>query len=225
MNTLTENNHAEMKTVVETFIIEETQELIYDGEKLDKWNDFVSELGLKGQTKIVKPDKSPIPFMHMKQSLINIAETLCPRKVNVKDYDVTPIPLDILKIVGLSVKEQYFGEIQIWYDDKKPDPFCVGIMGYWEEPDYYASSNKNLKGVQFKTEQECKDAGAINARFKVINTYLLGKWGDVKRSFEELKKMAIKRYVEEQTNTAQQQIKYYQRQLDDAELEANQRFS
>jgi hypothetical protein len=55
------NNHESMKTIVETFLIEETIDLIYDNEQLDKWNKHVQELGLIGQTKIVQTDKSPIP--------------------------------------------------------------------------------------------------------------------------------------------------------------------
>ena len=31
-------NSEEMKTVVETFVIEETAPLIYDNDKLEKWN-------------------------------------------------------------------------------------------------------------------------------------------------------------------------------------------
>jgi len=42
------NNSKEMKTVVETFLMEETVELTYDQEKLDKWNGLVEELGLLG---------------------------------------------------------------------------------------------------------------------------------------------------------------------------------
>jgi len=42
---LTKNSN-EMKTVVETYLIEETVELIYDNDKLDKWNDLVSKLDL-----------------------------------------------------------------------------------------------------------------------------------------------------------------------------------
>ncbi|MFA5234148.1 MAG: hypothetical protein WC390_07095 [Sulfurimonas sp.] len=41
-------NSNEMKTIVETFIIEETAELIYDNDKLDKWNELVDTLGLQG---------------------------------------------------------------------------------------------------------------------------------------------------------------------------------
>lgn len=44
-------NSADTKTIVETFVIEETQELIYDNEKLDNWNTMVKDLGLNGQTK------------------------------------------------------------------------------------------------------------------------------------------------------------------------------
>ena len=39
-----QNNSSEMKTVVETFIIEETADLIYDNEQLDKWNELVDKL-------------------------------------------------------------------------------------------------------------------------------------------------------------------------------------
>ena len=62
-------NSKEMKTVVETFLMEETVELTYDQEKLNKWNDLVSELGLEGQERIVEPTKSPIPFKFMDETL------------------------------------------------------------------------------------------------------------------------------------------------------------
>ena len=80
MEQLLINNSASMKTVVETYIIEETQELIYDNEKLDQWNNLVAELGLTGQTKIQAKDKSPIPFLHMKSTLVNVFLQLCPRR-------------------------------------------------------------------------------------------------------------------------------------------------
>lgn len=131
MEQLLINNSASMKTVVETYIIEETQELIYDNEKLDQWNNLVKELGLTGQTKIQAKDKSPIPFLHMKQTHIAVFETLCPRKVKVQEYDKTPIPVEILDLVALSVKEKYFNKIEIWYDDKTPDPACIGFAGEW----------------------------------------------------------------------------------------------
>jgi len=213
-----------MATVVETFIAEETVGLIYDNEQLDNWNRLVNELGLTGQTAIVKPEKSPIPFMFLKANLVNVLETLCPRKVDVKDYDKTPIPLEILDLVALSVKEQYFNKIQIWYDDKTPDPACVGMVGH-----YYASSwgsSSQLKGREFKTLQDFIDAGGKKGDeyYSVTATYLLGKWADVKRSFQELTEMATKRYISEEGHRYRNQIKEAQRGLDDLESRAFDKF-
>lgn len=225
MNNLMDNNSKEMNAVVETFIIEETKELIYDGEKLEKWNNLVQELGLNGQNKIVAPEKSPVPFMHMKKTLLNIAETLCPRKIDVKEFSITPIPVEILNLIALSHKEHYFNKIEIWYDDEKPDPFCVGMTGYWYEMTFYDDHNKDLKGQEFKTEQALKDAGGKRPSYVTRAHYLIGKWGDVKRSFKELQKMATERYVLEHSITYKEQIKKAQRELDDVELEAAKRFA
>lgn len=180
------NQSREMKTEVETFVIEETAELIYDNEKLDQWNKHVAELGLVGQTKLVKPEKSPIPFLSMNQSLINICECLCPRKVKIEEYNVTPIPVEILDLVALSKREKYFDEVQIWYDEKSPDPFCVGSM---QRP------------------------GSAYNWDKVY--YLLGKWGDVKQSFEELKARATERYKAMKTHQLNKTITDASRELED----------
>lgn len=222
---LTRNSN-EMKTVVETFVIEETAELIYNNEKLDKWNELVGELGLKGQTKIIAPEKSPIPFMHLKKSLSNVLECLCPKKVNVEDYDVTPIPVEILDLIALSKRENYFNKIEIWYDEKSPDPVCVGITGYYYQPTWAINRNQTLDGKEFATEKECKDAGATSfINFSEKQRYLLGKWADVKHSFEELKEMAIKRFISEKGNELRKTIKEANRQLDDIEINAFEQFN
>ena len=210
------NNSKEMKTVVETFIIEETAQLIYDNEKLEAWNKHVSELGLTGQTKIVKKDKSPIPFMYMNSSIRSILETLCPRKVPVETYDATPIPVEILDLVALSKKEAYFDRLEIWYDDKTPDPACVGISKKWGESGSYNYSTKE--------EAEKGLSRSLSSYNYEENNYLLGKWSDVKQSFEELKARAIKRFSEETINFANGQIKYYQRQIEDLQLTCASKF-
>lgn len=180
-----------MKTEVEIFVIEETAELIYDGEKLDQWNKHVAELGLVGQTQITKPEKSPIPFLYMNQSLVNIAECLCPNKVKVTEYNATPIPVEILDLVALSKRENYFEEIQIWYDEKSPDPFCIGSI---------------------------KRPGSSYSWDKVY--YMLGKWGDVKRPFEELKEIAIARFKNLKTLRLKRTIKDAERELEDLDITA-----
>lgn len=224
-----ENNSNEMKTVVETFVIEETAELIYDNDKLDKWNELVKDLGLTGQTKIQSPEKSPIPFMHLKVTLKNVFEQLCPRKVKIENYDVTPIPVEILDLVGLSKRENYFQSIEIWYDDKSPDPACIGVTSEF----YVYNQYVNIEGVagkNYPNKQKAIEAIlSVDPSFDTNKTigweanlkhYLLGKWADVKHSFEELKQMAQKRYIQEKGNDLRKKIKEAERELIDLETKA-----
>ena len=221
---LTKNSEA-MSTVVETFVIEETAELIYDGEALENWSNLIQELGLKGQTQIVKPEKSPIPFMHMKKGLVETMKILCPRQVKVEEYAVTPIPLEILKLIALSKKDSYFEVIQVWYDDKSPDPCVVGINYA------YYSTVDGRWDKRFNSKEEAQDymtkQGYSGSPYKAWDGehYLLGKWADVKQSFEELKERAVKRYIEEQGVSLRMTLKNTQRELDDLEANAVIKFS
>lgn len=214
-----------MKTVVETFIIEETAELIYDNEKLDQWNAHVESLGLTGQKQIQKPEKSPIPFMHLKTSMVSVFETLCPRKVAIEAYNITPIPVEILDLVALSKREGYFSEIEIWYDEKSPDPVCVGHTAKYHT---YSKSWTTLKSGLTKAEAEQEketnpEVYGFSSSAKVY--YLLGKWADVKHSFEELMQMAAKRFMQEEKSRLSKVMKETQRALDDLEVAAFEKFS
>lgn len=198
METITKNNSASMKTVVETFIIEETQELIYDNEKLDQWNNLVAELKLTGQAQVGKKDKSPVPFLWMNETLLAVFGELCPRKVRVSEYNKTPIPVEALSLVALSVKEGYFNEIQVWYDDKTPDPAIIGYRftkgtSAWEN-EYYAEK------------------------------YLLARWSDVKATLAELTERAKKLFILRTSNELKDTIKRNQRALEDVDIAANNRF-
>jgi len=215
------------KTIVETYVIEETSELIYDDDKLSKWNDLVNELGLTGQTKIIKPEKSPIPFLPLNIVLINTFQTLCPRHLPVDQYDVTPIPLDILELIALSIKEKYFHKIEIWYDEKSPDPVCVGIVNQFGQ-NYWASDKiADLDYKYFDTKEEALSVGIKekNITESLKNIYIIGKWADVSRSFDELRKMASERYILEKTNEYQIQIDYYTEQLNKVRKEAAGKFN
>jgi hypothetical protein len=230
-----QNNSKEMKTVVETFIIEETAELIYDNEKLDQWNAHVEALGLVGQKQIVKPKKSPIPFMHLKTTMVTVFETLCPRKVAIEAYNITPIPVEILDLVALSKREGYFSEIQIWYDEKSPDPVCVGRTANWYAYDYkdvpvvlhkktFSSKADCIKAIQEIVPEFVYSGQTIGWEQNVVY-YLLGKWADVKHSFEELMQMAAKRFMQEDKARLMKILKDTQRSLDDLEVTAFEKFT
>ena len=212
------NNAESMKTVVETYIIEETAPLIYDGEQLEKWNSLIKDLGLTGQQAIRQPNKSPIPFMYLKASLVDVFQTLCPMQTLATDYNKTPIPLEIVELIALSVKEEYFDEIKIWYDDKSPDPACIGITKRWGP----------TNDCNFKTREE---AQAVHGKDEIrswnyeTNHYLLGKWADVKQSFEELSQKAMTRYIKEQRATLERYIKDYERDLENLIQTAEERFN
>lgn len=217
-------NSTEMKTVVETFVVEETVDLIYDNDKLLKWNELVNKLELKGQTQIVKPEKSPIPFMHLKKGMANVFKTLCPVETNVSEYSISPIPLEILDLIGLSKKEEYFREIQIWYDDRKPDPVCIGI-------NYEGYVPRNTKGWEWNQQQKTyEEALALcsSGETPYCNNpiyYILGKWADVKHTFDELKEMAVKRYTEDRLNSINQEMKRLEREKEDLNNSAFNQFN
>lgn len=226
-----ENQSNEMDTIVETFFIEEVTELIGDGEKLAEWNKYVEELGLQGQTKLVTKEKSPIPFLHMNKNLISVLETLCPTKSDVENFDITPIPLEIMKLISLSTNEMYFHKIQVWADNEQPDPCVIGLLGEWICPTYYAEVPQELKGQKFNSKEEAIANGVTEEMFKknlcnfqIKNHYLLGKWADVKHSFAELTEMAKQRYIKTKSSEYNKQIKYYQEKLNSVFENAEEKY-
>ena len=214
-----------MPTIVQSFMVNETKELVLDGDKLAEWNELVAELGLFGQVETTNGDKSPIPFVFMKQNLKNVMEQLCPRKVEVTDFKISPIPLDILKLVKLAKDEKYFSSIEVWYDDKSPDPFVVGNVGHWYEMDWYSDSNKELKGLKFGSKEEVQNAGGIRPMFSTQAQYLIAKWGDVAMSFEEMSEKAKQRYLETRGAELTKKVKEAQNELSVLTEDAIERFA
>lgn len=122
-----QNNNQSMQTVVETFIIEETSNLIHDNDALQKWNEKVEELKLQGQMAVATEAKSPIPYLWLNDALISTFETLCPTKVAIEKYCKSPIPIEILELVSMSKKEKHFNFVEIWYNEIEKDPVCIGF--------------------------------------------------------------------------------------------------
>ncbi|MFN8344643.1 MAG: hypothetical protein U0X91_06555 [Spirosomataceae bacterium] len=183
-----------MKTEVETFILNDSRELIYDNAQLDKWRQIVDKLNLRGQQQIVRQGMSPIPFLLMNDRLTSLLETLCPRKAALEEYNQTPIPVEVLDLAALSHQEGYFDKIQIWYDDQTEDPICVGLC-YVHERDRLAGNTWNM------------------------NRYLIGRWGEVKSDFEQLKQKARRLYRERRVTELERTIRAAQRELEDIDKE------
>jgi hypothetical protein len=114
--------------MVQKFIVEESAELIYDSDKIKEWKEKCEELGLSKQIALANGDKSPIPFEYMNTVSERVYATLCPSMEDYRQYHKTAIPLEVLSLIALSEKEHYFERIEIWYDDKTPDPIAVGYV-------------------------------------------------------------------------------------------------
>lgn len=195
-----DNNNESMATVVETFYVQETTNLIHDQDSLDKWNAKVEELGLEGQKKVlVVKDKSPIPFLWMNNAIINAFKTLCPTACKIEEYDKTPIPVELLETVGLCKNEGYFDKIEIWYNERDKDPVIVGF------------SFNNSKNSDWEKEWYGKK-------------YLIGRWADVKASLDALVDRAKKLFIQQTISNAKAQIKQCQRAIEDAETNADREF-
>lgn len=198
---MTEKNNSSMATVVETFFIEETIELVHDGEKLEKWNTLVAELGLNGQTEVVVSEKSPIPFLWMNSGLIKTFEVLCPTKVDIKSYNKTPIPVELLSIVSLCEKERYFDGIKVWYNDRQKDP---AIIGY-----------KMREGRSFDERWDSE---------WYSDKYLIGRWADIKESLDNLIERAKKLFFQSETLRLKKEIRDRQRDIEDLENKVQEDF-
>jgi len=198
---------------VETFLMPENIELIHDENKLDEWNKLVAELGLTKQPQ--NGDKSPIPFLPMSRTHKAVFETLCPTKVSFDAYTKT-IPLEVLKLISLSKREEYFQRIEIWHNEEVPDPVCVGLVGHW------VFSNSNGTG-KYKSEQEAVEAEPDNKNWKYFSEqsrYLIARWGDVAKSYNVLKEEAREYFTKKKNAETRTKIKELETQLANVEDEA-----
>ena len=195
------HENALSKNVVDIFIIDEVQELVYDNKVLDEWKETCLELGLEKQEALAKPDKSPIPFLVMSQTLNDAIKELCPVSVEIEDYSQGPIPIEILRNVKLGKNEGYFQKVEILYDDKDLDPACIGIVGYWHGYDTTNSGWEGIEqdGTQVRTstkkelEQIVKKLGIekVSYHFSENVRYLIGRWADVRLTIDEIKKKGV----------------------------------
>ncbi len=120
-----------METKVQTFELKESMEIAACPEQNEQYMAMIDELGLKGQKTLVTEGKdgqtTPIPYLWMNERLKNVFNTLCPTRVDIESYDKLPIPIIILGHVKQCQMRGWFAKVEVWYDDKQPDPVVVGL--------------------------------------------------------------------------------------------------
>lgn len=214
---------------VQSYKNAELENVIFNVEDQDEWKQIAADLGLSKQMEFVQGSKSPLPYPIINQSMKNIFETLCPRKVDFKSYDKTPIPLEVLKELSFCVKENYFSEIKIWSDDKAPDPIAVGTTTRYAVT-YYLTQEAKDKGGYYErksTEYEftskeqgknwCETMGYVYNDYNTsTNEYLIARWADELRPMPELKALALDRLKDKYMSEWTKAIKELQSKVNTA---------
>lgn len=220
----TNNKTTNMETQVQSYLQTEVIDLVLDSEALDQWHELVNEMGLVGQTKIAEPKKSPIPYLFMVPSMVATFETLCPREVELKEYNAGPIPLKALELIKLAQRENHFDRIMIRYDDKSPDPVAIGQKGHFSAyancPELDLKAYYRIPAEKLEAAKERK----VSMGFTPENQYLIARWGAEADTLESLAAKARARYVREKGATVSKQIKDLQQELNTLSETATLRF-
>jgi hypothetical protein len=152
-------------TTTQIFIQEDNKVLIYDNDQLDEFKSLVNELGLRCNN-VKDADKSPIPYMWLDEATIRAFKLICPRVDLIEKYQLE-IPLEILRNVKLSKTENYFDSIEIWSNQKDPDPFAIGVV--------FKDQESREKGYTWNSQK-----------------YLIGRWSAENKTIPELFERALK---------------------------------
>jgi hypothetical protein len=214
---------------IQSFKNAELNNVILDLGDQDEWKELAAQMGLNKQLEFVQQAKSPLPYPYMNQSMQNIFGTLCPTKIEFKEYSKTPIPLEVIRELAFCVTENYFTTIQIWYDDKAPDPIAVGTStryrgSYYktqEAKDRGSWSDKEYTAYDFTSREQAKDyvetMGYVFADTDTqTNQYLIARWADELRPIEELKALALDRLKDKYLTEWSKAIKEIQSKINTA---------
>jgi hypothetical protein len=147
--------------------------LLLDEEQLEKYQSLALELGIPE----VKPDKTPSVYQVLNTSQTRALEALCPASTELKNYSRSTIPVEVLQAIKFVVDNDMFDVIQVWYDDKNPDPMIIGKR--------YQNDNDRQKGYSW-----------------TMTSTLIARWGDCAYELSELVEMGKKRLMEEKKEKA-----------------------
>lgn len=115
-----------MTVQVEDYFVEEATELLYDEQANDEWKQIATDLGLEGQKSLIGKNESPIPFLAMSKEQCSVYTVLLPQRQSVEKYSGSTIPLRVMRNVSLAKNADYFKSLEVWYNEREPDPILVG---------------------------------------------------------------------------------------------------
>lgn len=214
---------------IQSFRNAELDNVILEIGDQDEWKELAAQMGLEKQMEFVQAAKSPLPYPYMNQSMQNIFGTLCPTKIDFKEYSKTPIPLEVMRELAFCKSEKYFSDIKIWYDDKTPDPIAVGRTTRYSAS-YYKTQEEKEKGsyynrlstpYDFTSKEQARDyvetmGYVYNDYNSQTNDYLIARWADELRPMEELKKLALDRLKDKYMSEWNKAIKELQSKVNTA---------
>ena len=188
---------------IETFKIEEVTgelgEMAADGTAAE----LINALGLEGQKKLIDTKTSTrVAFRRMTEVEKDVYELLFPEKSDVFRFDTEIIPIRVMEILKTAKELDQFVTFEVWHSrTKKEDPVLVGIMG--------------------EKQPQSWNANYIN----VTARFLIARWGDALLPFEKLREQAKALWIANEKLTAKRAIQDNQQKFENAELEAEKKFS
>lgn len=153
----------------------ENEHLILDEEALTEYHRLTAELGIPA----VKADKVPNVYQPINQSQVRILTALCPMSAKITDYTKSTIPVEVLQTIKFAQDMEMFDWMEVWYDDKAPDPMIIGKN--------FMSEDDRAKGYNWRTHHT-----------------LVARWGDCAYEFLELLELGRKRIIQNLTNEAKE---------------------
>lgn len=153
----------------------ENEHLILDEEGLKEYHALTKELGIPE----VKPDKVPNVYQPLNTAQSRILQALCPAAVKLEAYNKSTIPVEVLQTIKFAKDMEMFDWMEVWYDDKNPDPIIIG--------------------KSFRTPTDREKGYTWNC-----NLSLIARWGDCAYEFIDLLELGKQRIIKNLTDEAKE---------------------
>ena len=164
----------------------ENEQLLINEEELQEYNRLVADLNLNNKVK----EKIPSVYTPINSSMEKLLKALCPSEIELKSYNKSTIPVEVLKVAELAIKNEMFEGLFIWYADKNPDPLLIG----WN----YRSKDDKKNGYTWSK-----------------NYQLIARWGDCAIELEELLKKGFESLKISLVDSAKEVLSYTESVLKD----------